>query len=153
MISNKIICPFCGRDITRNYRISQTIPQEETAHRDFSIDRTWTGSYLKETKYIRKFHVLCCKDCYEEYVKYDAITDKMASFATPIGFVTGVVFQIYMLFLKKDLDFSFGRLVACILGGMIGVFVCSIPTMIVNLAHSKKVSYKRAKECNANLDY
>lgn len=153
MGNNKIICPFCGRDITNNYRNFQSIPQEETAHRDFSIGSTWTGSYLKETKYIRKFHVLCCKDCYEEYVKYDAITDKMASFAIPIGFVAGITFQVYTLFFKTDLDFSFGKLVGCILGGIIGVFVCSIPTMIVNLTHRKKVSYKRAKECNANLDY
>lgn len=152
MANNKIICPFCGKDITSNYRIYQTILQEETAHRDFSIDRTWTGSYLKETKYIRKFRVLCCKDCYDEYVKYNAITNKMSSFAIPIGFVAGIVFQVYTLFFKKDLDFSFGRLGACILGGVIGFLVCSIPTIIVNLTHSKKVSYKRAKECNASLD-
>ena len=98
MVNNKIICPFCGRDITNNYHNFQSIPQEETAHRDFSVGSTWAGGYLKETKYIRKFHVLCCKDCYEEYVKYDAITDKMASFAIPIGFVAGIVFQVYTLF-------------------------------------------------------
>lgn len=152
MVHNKIICPFCGKDITNNYRIYQNILQEETAHRDFSIDRTWAGSYLKETKYIRKFRVLCCKGCYDEYHKYDAITYKMASIAIPIGFVTGFIFQVYTIFFKKDLNFSFGRLGACILGGLIGVFICSIPTIIINLTHSKKVSYKQAKECNANLD-
>ena len=152
MVNKKITCPFCGKDITNDYSIYQNIHQEEIAHRDFSIGRTWTGSYLKETKFIRKFRVFCCKDCYDEYIKYDAITDKMASFAIPIGFVTGIVFQFYTLFFKKDLDFSFGRPVACLLGGVIGVFICSIPTMIVELIHRKKVSYKRVKECNANLD-
>lgn len=41
MVNNKIICPFCGRDITNNYRNFQSIPQEETAHRDFSVGSTW----------------------------------------------------------------------------------------------------------------
>jgi len=94
MVNNKIIFPFSCRDIVNNYRNFRSIPQKETAHRDFSIGSTWVGSYLKETKYIRKFHVLCCKNCYEEYVKYDAITDKIASFAIPIGLVAGTTFQV-----------------------------------------------------------
>lgn len=151
MANKKITCPFCGSDITNSYRLSHTIPQEETAKRDFSIERTWGRSYLKETKYIHKFQVYCCENCYEEYVKYDAITDKMASFAIPIGFVAGIIFTVYMQYFKNDMDFSFGGLITCILGGILGIFLFSIPTMIVNLAHSKKVSYKRAKECNANL--
>lgn len=151
MVDKKITCPFCGKDITNDYRISRTIPQEETARREFSTGHTWAGGYLKETKYIRKFEVLCCKDCYDEYIKYEAITDKMASFAIPIGFIAGIVYTIYMRYFKNNMDFSFGGLIACIIGGILGVFVFSIPTMIVNLAHRKKVSYKRAKQCNANL--
>lgn len=149
----KITCPFCNRDITNNYSVSQTIPQEETSRRDFSTGSTWAGNYLKETKYIRKFNVLCCKDCYEEYVKYNAITEKMASFAIPIGFISGIVIRAYLLYFKEGLDFNFGSLVACIIGGILGVLICSIPTAIVNIAHNKKVKYKRAKECNAILDY
>ena len=149
----KITCPFCNRDITNNYSVSQTIPQEETSRRDFSTGSTWAGNYLKETKYIRKFHVLCCKDCYEEYVKYNAITEKMASLAIPIGFISGIVIRAYLLYFKEGLDFNFGSLVACIIGGILGVLICSIPTAIVNIAHNKKVKYKRAKECNAILDY
>lgn len=151
MVDKKITCPFCGKDITNDYHISQTIPQEETSDREFSVGNTWAGGYIKETKYIHKFKVLCCEDCYKEYVKYDSVTDKMASFAIPIGFVAGIAFTVYMRYFKNDMDFSFGGLVACILGGILGVFIFSIPTMIVNLAHRKKVSYKRAKECNANI--
>ena len=108
MVDKKITCPFCGKDITNDYRISRTIPQEETARREFSTRHTWAGGYLKETKYIRKFEVLCCKDCYDEYIKYEAITDKMASFAIPIGFVAGIVYTIYMRYFKNNMDFSFG---------------------------------------------
>ena len=153
MVEKKVICPFCCRDISNNYSLSRTIPQEEIVQRKFSHEHTtWSGSYLKETKYIRKFQVLCCEDCYEEYVKNDAITKKMASFAIPIGLVAGVAFIIYVRYLKNNMDLvSFDGIVACIIGGILGAFVFSIPTAIVNLAHSKKVSYKRAKECNANL--
>ena len=148
MVNKKIICPFCGRDISNTYRF-HTILQEETARREFTPGHTWAGNYLKETKYIRKFYVRCCEECYNEYIKYDAITDKMASFAIPIGFVAGIAYAVYKQYFKNNMDFDFGGLISCILCGIFGVYVFSIPTMIVNLAHRKKCSYKKAKECNA----
>lgn len=151
MVDKKIICPFCGKDISNTYRLSHSIRQEETVQREFTPGHTWAGNYIKETKYIRKFKVLCCKDCYNEYIKYDAITDKMASFAIPIGFVVGIAYMIHELYFKNNRDFDFEGLIACIIYGIFGVFLFSIPTMIVSLAHRKKCSYKKAKECNANL--
>lgn len=40
MVNNRIIFPFSSRDIVNNYRNFRSIPQEETAHRDFSIGST-----------------------------------------------------------------------------------------------------------------
>lgn len=151
MVDKKIICPFCGKDISNTYRLSHSIRQEETIQREFTPGHTWAGNYIKETKYIRKFKVLCCEDCYKEYIKYDAIANKMASFAIPIGFVAGIAYMIYKLYFKNNRDFDFEGLIACIIYGIFGVFLFSIPTMIVTLTHRKKCSYKKAKECNANL--
>ena len=75
----------------------------------------------------------------------------MASFAIPIGFVVGIAYMIHELYFKNNRDFDFEGLIACIIYGIFGVFLFSIPTMIVSLAHRKKCSYKKAKECNANL--
>lgn len=55
MVNNKIICPFCGRDITNNYRNFQSIPQEETAHRDFSVGSTWLAVILKKRSIFENF--------------------------------------------------------------------------------------------------
>lgn len=151
MQNQKITCPFCHRDISDSYRLTHTIPQEETIRREFSPGYTWAGNHIKETKYIRKFEVLCCEDCYNEYIKYEAITDKMAAFAIPIGFIAGIIFAVYLRCFKNNMEFGFGGFVACIIWGVLGIFVFSIPTMIVNLSHRKKVSYKHAKECNASL--
>ena len=149
MAEYKRICPFCGMDITGKISYSRAIPQEETVKREFAPGATWAGNYLKETKYVRHFQAFCCENCYNEYEKYEAITDKMATFAVPIGFIVGVAFTIYMRYFKNNMEFSFGGIIACIIGGVCGVFVCSIPTMIVNLMHRKKCSYKKAKKCNA----
>lgn len=142
------ICPFCGKDITGKLSNDYVIPQEETVKREFSPGVTWGGNYLKETKYIRRFNAYCCEECFVEYERYEAITDKMAAFAIPIGFVLGIAFAIYMRHFKNHMDWGFGTIFACIIGVILGVIVCSIPTMIVNLLHRKKVSYKKACDCN-----
>ncbi len=148
-MSTRRICPFCGKDITGNISYDRAIPQEETVRREFAPGVTWGGNYLKETKYVRRFQAFCCKECYEEYEKYDKITDKMASIAIPIGIIVGIAFTIYMRNFKNHTEWGIESIFAYVFGIILGVLVCSIPTMIVNLAHRKKVSYKKACKCNA----
>lgn len=150
-MESKSICPFCGVEIPSE--IGYAIPQEETASRNYSIESHWSGSYMKETKQIRRFHALCCKDCYEENKKYDKITDKMAKIAIPIGAIVGIAFIVYMRNFKNQIEFGFDSIIAYVLGIFLGILVCSIPTMIVNLGHSKKVSYKKACKCNAVAEH
>lgn len=148
-MESKRICPFCGVDITGKLSYDRVIPQEETVKREFSPGATWAGNYLQETKHIRRFNAFCCEKCYDEYVKYDKITDKMASIAIPAGIIIGIAFTIYMRNFKNHTEWGIESIFAYIIGIILGVLVCSIPTMIVNLAHRKKVSYKKACECNA----
>lgn len=148
-MENKRICPFCGADITGKISYERAIDQEETVRREFKPGATWGGNYLQETKYVRHFKAFCCEQCYEEYKKYDRIADKMASIAIPIGIVIGIVFIVYMRNIRKDIEFGIDSIFAYIIGILLGIFVCSIPTMIVNLTHRKKVSYKKACKCNA----
>lgn len=145
----KITCPFCGADITGKLSYDRAINQEETVKREFTPGYNWGGNYLKETKYVRHFKAFCCKKCYEEYLKYERITNKMASIAIPIGIIVGIAFTAYMRNIKNSIEFGIDSIFAYIVGILIGIFVCSIPTMIVNLAHRKKISYKKACECNA----
>lgn len=151
MSDNQVYCPFCGKNITNSSSICRTIPQEETVKRDFSPGATWGGNYIKETKYIRRFQVLCCEKCYSEYINCEALTDKMSSYLVPIGFIAGMAFSIYLRYFKSNETVSFGGILGVIISGVLGVFMFSIPTIIVNLAHRKKVSYKKAKACNATI--
>ena len=147
-MNTRRICPFCGKDITGNISYDRTIPQEETVRREYSTGANWVWNYLKETKYVRRFQAFCCENCYEEYNKYEKITDKMASICIPIGIVLGITFAIYIRHFKNNMEWGIGTFFACLIYGFIGIVICSIPTMIVNLSHRKKVSYKKACECN-----
>lgn len=148
-METKRICPFCGADIPGKLYYYRAIPQEETVKREFSPGATWGGNYIKETKYIRQFNALCCEKCYEEYIKYEKITEKMTSIAVPTGIIFGIAFIIYMRNFKNNTEWGIESIFAYIIGMILGALVCSIPTMIVSIAHRKKVSYKKACKCNA----
>lgn len=148
-MNSKRICPFCGADITGKLSYGRAIDQEETVKREFSPGTTWAGNYIQETKHIRRFKAFCCENCYNEYVKYDKLTDKMASIAIPMGIVVGIVFTVYMRNFKNNTEWGIESIFAYVIGIFFGILVCSIPTIIVNLVHRKKVSYKKACKCNA----
>lgn len=145
---DKVICPFCGKDITQDFSILYSIPQEETAKRDFSLERSWTGSYIKETKYTRHFCVYCCKHCYDEYQRYDKWSGKYIMFAAPIGFFAGVFYSIYMLIINES-TFHLGQIMGCILYGILGVFLLGVPNIFLYFMYGKRTSYKHASRCNA----
>ena len=145
----KRTCPFCGADITGQLSYDRTIPQEETVKREFTPGFNWGGNYIKETKYVRHFKAFCCEKCYAEYEKYERMTDKIASFAIPIGIVLGIAFVAYTRNIKNNIEWGIDSIFAYVTAIILGVFLCSIPTMIVHLVHRKKVSYKKACECNA----
>lgn len=130
--SHSIICPFCGIDITNRHSISCSISQEETAKRDYSFESNWTGGYMKETKYIRHFQVLCCKHCYKEYQIYDKLTDKYSMFAAPIGILAGISYLIYDLIIHKFtisdiVDNLILLIIFIIFYGIIGFIIFIIP--------------------------
>lgn len=145
---SKITCPFCGADITTKKNNDYLIPQEETVGRDYSTGYTWAGGHLKETKYIRKFEVHCCEQCFKNYEKYKKLTLKMALIASPLGFIAGVIYTLYWR-ANENLSFSIGGFFQCLIWGIIGIFLFGIPTAIVNFATRKKVSYKDAEKFNA----
>lgn len=145
---SKVICPFCGKDITQDFSISYTIPQEETAKRDFSLERSWTGSYVKETKHIRHFSVFCCKHCYDEYQRYDKWSEKYIMIAGPIGFLAGISFKIYGLIINER-GFYFGQIIVCIICGILGMYLLGLPNILLYFMYGKKTSYKHASNCNA----
>lgn len=151
MCAEKRLCPFCGKDITTTYRLTRIIPQEETIRREFSPGYTIGGNYLRETKYIRKFEALCCEECYDEYKKYATLTDRIAMFAIPIGLILGIAYCAYYRS-THNFEFGIGTFFHYLIWSLLGVIICSIPTMLVNILHRKKTSYKHAKECNANLE-
>lgn len=150
MSTKRIICPFCGKDITNSYSLTYIIPQEETIRREFSPGCNWGGNYLQETKYIRRFNSLCCAQCYVEYQKSQTLINKITKYTLPIGFVTGVIFCLYRRQIS-NIEFSFGGFVGCIISGVIGALLFSLPAVFLNLVHQKKTSYKRALECNSNI--
>lgn len=147
MDTNRIICPFCGIDITEKLS-REFLEQEETVSRDFSFESNWAGSYMKETKYTRKFIVYCCKHCYEEHKNGERISDKYSTFAIPIGFLLGFSYFIYRIIIE-DLSISFGVIIGPILYGIIGVVLFAIPNIFIYLIYAKRTSYKHAKKCNA----
>lgn len=147
-MSKQVICPFCGTDITTTKNNDFVIPQEETAGRYYSTGYTWAGNYLKETKFVRKFEVHCCEQCFKDYEKYEKLTLKMALIAAPLGFIAGIIYTLHWR-TNENLSFSIGGFFQCILWGFLGVLIFSIPTAIVNLSTRKKVSYKNAEKCNA----
>lgn len=143
-----MICPFCGKDITREHSSLHSIQQEETAKRDFSIERTWAGSYMKETKSVRYFSVFCCEQCYNEFQKYEKWSDKYIMFSAPIGFIAGISYSIYII-VTKNLTVSFGQIVVSVLFGVLGIFIFSFPNLILYILYGKRTSYKNALKCNA----
>lgn len=147
-MDKRVLCPFCGKNISETYNQEMTIPQEETTKREYSTGSTWAGGYLKETKYINKFEAHCCENCFNEYQKYDRITLKMAMIATPLGFIAGVIYTLIWRS-NENLNFTVGVFFQCLIWGVIGSFIFGIPTGIVNLLHRKKCSYKKAQDCNA----
>lgn len=147
-MKHNIQCPFCGKDITNVINIDYIIPQEETVSRDYSTGQTWAGGYLKETKYVRKFEVHCCEQCFKDYKKNEKLTLKMAQIATPIGFIAGIIYTLYWR-ANENLSFSIGGFFQCLMWGVLGVLIFGIPTGIVNLATRKKISYKDAEKYNA----
>lgn len=153
MSNKKIICPFCGKDISDEWIFFHSIPQEETISREHSIDSHWfAGSYITETKKVIHFHALCCEECYAEYSKYEKWTNRYAMFALPIGLIVGIL--VYFFVIHDGQDVSFGTLVAgIVIYGLLGVLVASIPNIILNLIFSKKTSYDKAKSCNAIREF
>lgn len=149
MSNKKIICPFCGKDISDEWMFFHSIPLEETINREHSIDSHWaTGSYLTETKYVRHFNALCCDKCYDEYSKYEKWTDRYAMFALPIGLIAGIL--VYFLVIYDSQYVNFGKLIAgVIICGLLGLLVFGIPNIILTFIFSKKTSYDKAKSCNA----
>ena len=147
METSSVICPFCGRNITER-QLREHLEQEETISRDFSFESNWAGSYMKETKYTRKFTVYCCKHCYADYKKGERISDIYSMFAIPIGFLLGFSYFIYRIIIE-NLSFSFGAIIGPILYGIIGVFLFNIPNILIYFIYAKRTSYKHAKKCNA----
>ena len=147
MREKSIICPFCGKDIT-NQRFLHSIPQEETINRDFSIESTWVGSYIKEEKHVRHYRVYCCKQCYEEYDKYETWSERYILFAAPIGFVAGLVYGIILRSGVDDATFL-NSIMPCIMTGVIGVFIAGSPNLFLYLLYNKNTTYKHASKCNA----
>ena len=153
MSNKKIICPFCGKNISDEWMFFHSIPQEETISRKHSIESHWfAGSYITETKQVRHFNALCCDECYDEYSKYEKWTDRYAIFALPIGLIAGIL--VYFLVIHEGQDVSFWTLVArIVICGMLGMLIIDIPNIILNLIFSKKTSYDKAKSCNAIREY
>jgi len=148
MERNRVICPSCGKDITKEHSMLYSVLQEETAKRDFSLERSWTGSYIKETKYTRRFSVYCYKHCYDEHRKYDKWSDKYITYAAPIGFLAGIAYRIYMLIINEQ-TFSFGLIISCVLCGILGIFLFGSPNILLYFIYGKRTSYKHASKCNA----
>lgn len=147
-MNNEIFCPFCGQNITKTYSLKNIIPQEETIRTEHSLGYTWAGSYRRTTKYQRKFDVLCCEDCYTEFKNAEILTLNMSKVLAPIGFIIGIVYCIYYRN-TNNFEFGIGAIFHCIWFGILGIFIFSIPTLLVNLLLRKKTSYKKAKKCNA----
>ena len=148
METNRIICPFCGIDITETHHRRHSLLQEETTERDFSFESNWAGSYMKETKYTKKFIVYCCENCYAGHENYEKLSDTYSSFAIPIGFLVGFSYFIYRIIIE-DLSFAFGTIIGPILYGIIGIALFAIPNIFIYLLFEKRTSYKHAKKCNA----
>ena len=147
MREKRIICPFCGKDIT-NQRFLHSIPQEETVNRNFSVGSTWAGSYIKEEKYTRQYMVYSCDQCYDEYNKYEIWSTRYIMVAGPIGFVLGLIYGIYVRSGVDDATF-FNSVIPCIILGVIGLLIASTPNIFLYLLYNKNTSYKHASECNA----
>lgn len=147
-MEEKGICPFCGKNITITYSYEYSIPQEETAKREFSMGRHWTGSYLVEKKSIRRFIVYSCEECYKEYQRYERWSDKYSNIALPIGALSGIVYGIYV---RTNVDGAtfFNSFFYCLFLCILGVILFGLPNIILYLLFGKKTTYKHASKCNA----
>lgn len=148
MENEKIICPFCGADITQEHSWKYSLLQEETTGRDLSFDSNWAGSYMKETKYTRQFVVYCCKHCYSEHEKLEQTINKLTNIALPFGFLVGFSYFIYRIIIENH-SFSIWTILGPILYGIIGLFLFAIPLLLFMNICQKRTSYKHATKCNA----
>ena len=144
--SIKIICPFCGKDITNNY--TRSLPQEETTSCDYSFESHWHGGYIRETKIKRKFLVKCCEECYEENQKFENWSDRYVIRVYPIAILLAIIANLIRCYIKNNWSFPlivFGS----ILYAIIALIITGIPVIIGHLSHKKSTSYKHEKNCNA----
>lgn len=143
-MGNKIICPFCGADITESRKWNQAIPQEETVKRDYSMTSRWSGSYITETKYKRNYRALCCTKCYDEHNSYEKKSSIYIKFSAPVCSIAAMIFFIVI----NEAGF-WAYIYGTIIYGIIGLLLSALPLLVTNLIFGKRTSYKHAEKCNA----
>lgn len=142
-MSSRRICPFAEKILLEIYLTIETYTKRRLLEQSFLPVLLGSEITLREPSMFVDSKPFCCKECYKEYEKYDKITDKMASIAIPIGIIAGIAFTIYMRNFKNHTEWGIESIFAYVFGIILGVLVCSTPTIIVNLAHRKKFLTRR----------
>lgn len=144
-----IKCPFCGRDITTNYSLSKSIYLEVSLGKHYQPVYTWTGSFMKVTKYTKIIGVYCCSKCYNENLCYTKWMKILGNYIIPASFIGGIIY--FIIIANKGIPW-YNYLIGCPLCGIIGAFIVGVPLALISSLFEKRTKYKKALECNAIID-